>query len=49
VIARVKWWAVLVLDVAAVVCTSAIAGVVFGVYAFREDLRFAWRRPRSWQ
>jgi hypothetical protein len=48
-IARVKWWAVFLLDVAAVVFTSAIAGAVFAVYAFREDLCFAWRRPRSWQ
>jgi hypothetical protein len=45
-IARVKWWAIFLVDVALVLMTSAIAGVVFGVYAFREDLRFAWRRPR---
>lgn len=37
-------WVLFLLAVVSIVCTSVIAGVIFGVYAFVEDVRFAWRK-----
>ena len=43
--ARLWWWGRFLLDVALCTIVAAIAGLIFGVYALREDVRFAWRRP----
>jgi hypothetical protein len=46
----VAWWFWFLLDVTACLFTSAIAGGIFGVHAYVEDVRYAWRRPvRQWR